>query len=270
MTRQAIATGSTANDGSGDTLRRAGQKINENFVELYKKLGGDSDFLSLQISLEDSAIAFEGGSINTFQTRLIAKEPTQSNIISLPDLSGELVASTGIQNISDKTLLSATINSPKIGEALFDSNGNTILNLNPDNNTPVNEITISNSGSGNDVRIEASGTDTNIGFQVSGKGTGAVDIQKYSVGTSTQQSSGGADATVGHVICDKSTQLNVTLGDGTYAGEVKIFTNKGLGNAVITPTNFTAPGGSVTIPQYGSASFIWNGDTWYVIATYGI
>jgi hypothetical protein len=35
MTQQIIQTGTTANDGSGDTLRQAGAKINANFAELY-------------------------------------------------------------------------------------------------------------------------------------------------------------------------------------------------------------------------------------------
>ena len=40
MTRQNINIGSTANDGTGDPLRTAFDKINDNFVELY---GSDSD-----------------------------------------------------------------------------------------------------------------------------------------------------------------------------------------------------------------------------------
>ena len=39
MTQQTIATGSSANDGTGDTLRNAGTKINANFTELYGYLG---------------------------------------------------------------------------------------------------------------------------------------------------------------------------------------------------------------------------------------
>ena len=35
MAQQTISTGSSANDGTGDTLRSAGTKINENFTELY-------------------------------------------------------------------------------------------------------------------------------------------------------------------------------------------------------------------------------------------
>lgn len=35
MAKQIISTGSAANDGTGDTLRSAGTKINANFTELY-------------------------------------------------------------------------------------------------------------------------------------------------------------------------------------------------------------------------------------------
>ena len=69
MARQNISTGSAANDGTGDTLRQAAQKINENFVEVYQRLGGDSDTLSTQISIEDSAISFEGSSPDGNETR---------------------------------------------------------------------------------------------------------------------------------------------------------------------------------------------------------
>lgn len=45
MTRQNLFLGSSPNDGTGDSLRQAGQKINSNFVDLYTHLGGDSDSL---------------------------------------------------------------------------------------------------------------------------------------------------------------------------------------------------------------------------------
>ena len=35
MTQQMINIGTVANDGTGDTLRAAGAKINSNFTELY-------------------------------------------------------------------------------------------------------------------------------------------------------------------------------------------------------------------------------------------
>lgn len=40
MTMQTINIGTTANDGTGDTLRAAGDKINDNFTELYAAVAG--------------------------------------------------------------------------------------------------------------------------------------------------------------------------------------------------------------------------------------
>ena len=39
MTKKNISLGTTANDHSGDSLRVAGGKINDNFTELYNALG---------------------------------------------------------------------------------------------------------------------------------------------------------------------------------------------------------------------------------------
>ena len=60
MTRQNISTGTSANDGTGDTLRSAATKINANFSELYDFLGeaGDSSTLATSIRFQDSAVVF--------------------------------------------------------------------------------------------------------------------------------------------------------------------------------------------------------------------
>jgi len=42
-TREDISRGTTANDGTGDDLRSAAGKINNNFGKIWEKLGGDSD-----------------------------------------------------------------------------------------------------------------------------------------------------------------------------------------------------------------------------------
>ena len=39
MAKQTIGLGSTANDNTGDTLRVGGDKVNDNFNELYAALG---------------------------------------------------------------------------------------------------------------------------------------------------------------------------------------------------------------------------------------
>ena len=48
MARQAINIGSSANDGTGDPLRTAFDKINDNFIELY---GTDNDINTLDANL---------------------------------------------------------------------------------------------------------------------------------------------------------------------------------------------------------------------------
>jgi hypothetical protein len=125
MTRQNIGIGSSANDGNGDTLRQAGTKINSNFAEVYALLGGgDSSNLSSQISLETDAVTFEGTSANDFETRLKATNPSQDNIITLPDSTGTVTLDNTIQTLTNKTLTA-----PKINENVALTSTATELNL---------------------------------------------------------------------------------------------------------------------------------------------
>ena len=116
MTRQNISTGSFANDGSGDTLRTAGNKINENFVELYNKLGGDSDALVGALNVSSSGLSFEGGVDDNNETTLNAANPTQDNIITLPNTSGNIVIDSATQTLLNKTLTSPALKTPRIND----------------------------------------------------------------------------------------------------------------------------------------------------------
>ena len=49
MAKQVLNTGSSANDGTGDTLRQAGTKINANFTEIYTLIG-DGTNISTEVS----------------------------------------------------------------------------------------------------------------------------------------------------------------------------------------------------------------------------
>ena len=114
MARQNLGIGSSANDGNGDTLRTAGTKINANFAELYSFLGGgDSSNLSSQITLEDSAVVFEGATADGNETRLTAVNPSADRQIQLPDAGGIVTLNAATQTLSAKTLDGPTINSGK-------------------------------------------------------------------------------------------------------------------------------------------------------------
>ena len=56
MAKQILALGTTADDGTGDNLRVGGDKINDNFLELYTALG-DGDAISSGISASATVIS---------------------------------------------------------------------------------------------------------------------------------------------------------------------------------------------------------------------
>ena len=101
-TRQIISVGSAANDGTGDTLRSAGQKINSNFSQIYAKLGGDSDNFSSQISLADSAVEFKPGSNSIFLSAI--PTVTANRDIQLPDVSGIITLNDATQTLTNKSI----------------------------------------------------------------------------------------------------------------------------------------------------------------------
>ena len=76
MAKQTINIGSAANDGSGDPLRSAFDKINDNFTEVYTELGGASL----------SNISITGNTIGS--------DDTNGNIILSPNGTGDVVIAT--------------------------------------------------------------------------------------------------------------------------------------------------------------------------------
>lgn len=63
MAQQTISVGTSANDGTGDSLRSAGTKINANFTELY------DDYISLA---ELKAVVAASSDFTDFKTRVAA------------------------------------------------------------------------------------------------------------------------------------------------------------------------------------------------------
>ena len=62
MAYQALGLGTTEGDGTGDTLRLGGDKVNDNFVEIYTLLGTGSALTS-GISATSSVVTLAGPSI---------------------------------------------------------------------------------------------------------------------------------------------------------------------------------------------------------------
>ena len=309
MTRQNINVGSSANDGTGDTLRSAGTKINANFQELYTQLGGDSSTLSSKVIIKDSSsvgtIIFEGTSADSHETKLIATDPTADRTIALPNAGGNIVLDTATQTLTNKTLTTPTIASITNGGTITVPSGagtlatiaasQTLTNktlTSPTINTPiigtslndangnefikftttgsaVNELTIANGASSNGPTLSATGGGTNLNIILTPKGTGSVELNKAAFTSSTITANGAASTAATLIIGNKGSQLDVSLANGTTTGEYKIFTNKGAGELHVTPANFAA-GTKFVLAQNEGASCIWDGSNWFLVGNQSV
>lgn len=140
MARQTINTGATANDGTGDTLRQAGAKINQNFEELYSLYGGDSIDAAGFPSLTDSGIDFISGS---FRVKVSTDTLTAKRTADFPDASGTIVIDTNTQTLTNKTLTEPRVNAPQIQDLkIFDNDSSNVYQIIPGALTSTHYINI--------------------------------------------------------------------------------------------------------------------------------
>ena len=130
MAKQTINIGSTANDGTGSTLRVGGDIINDNFNEIYTAFGDGSTLSSGYITASSTATLTNktldlGGTGNSV-TGSLAEFNTA--------LQGDsFVSLTGSETLTNKTLTSPTLTTPIISEIdsgadiLLDATGDVIL-----------------------------------------------------------------------------------------------------------------------------------------------
>ena len=254
MAYQALGLGSSANDGTGDDLRTGGDKINDNFVEIYTKLGNGSTLTSDTValltatqtltnktltspvvsglSLSDSSIVIEGSSADANETTLTVTNPTADRTITLPDATGTVSLLTAAETLTNKTLTA-----PKFADAGFiaDSNGNEQV-IFQETASAVNEIEITNAATGGSAVaststapiIGASG-ETNVDLALLPKGTGHVTVR--STGGSNNQ---GAIK----LNCENNTHGQTIMSQPHSAGDSGFFMlpkASTAGNARATP-----------------------------------
>ena len=106
MAKQTINVGVSQDDGTGDTLRAAFVKVNENFTEIYNEVGGDT--LS-EIRLSGSTITTDGTNSNlVLNPNGTGKVDLEGNVLARGDL--EVIGSitgTGLQINGGATITGA-------------------------------------------------------------------------------------------------------------------------------------------------------------------
>ena len=211
MARQAINIGSSANDGTGDPLRTAFDKINDNFVELY---GSDNDINTLDANLNLNNFAITTGVTNGDMT--FTPNGTGSIFLGALEFNGTTISSqdstqitiaeniqtTGTLNVSGATALGSTLT---VGTSLALATGATVTGI-----------------------LDEDGMGTNSATQLATQQS----IKAYVDATVTAQDLDFA--------CDDSTALNIDLDSETlqFSGGTGI-TTAGTGNTVTVAIDST-------------------------------
>jgi len=124
MPRQVLNRGTIANDGTGDTLRAATLKIQQNFEEIYTKLGDGTNLMTL-IDFDSDNIQITG--TTSFVTTIQAPNSTAARTITFPDATGTLVLEAATQTLTNKTITNPSISNLD----LDDSSGSYAVQIRP-------------------------------------------------------------------------------------------------------------------------------------------
>ena len=273
MAQQTINIGSSANDGTGDPLRTAFDKINDNFSELYGSTAEANDLI------EDSTPQL-GGDLDV-NGRRITSARSNEDIILLPNGTGGVVASAiriagttlssddsstinineglvvdGTASVSGAATLSSTL-AVTAGATLSSTlavSGATTLTTTTIDNLTIQDSDITSSSNA-DINITPGGTgSTVIGSSITIKGTtissadsSSININEGLIVDGTGNFSGtlttAALTTVGtHTVTGQADIEGVTIKDNTVSSNASNsdleITANGTGKVAIEGISF--------------------------------
>ena len=229
MARQGINIGSSANDGTGDPLRTAFDKINDNFVELY---GTDNDINTLDANLNVNTFAITTGVTNGDIT--VTPNGTGSIKLGAVKFKGTSISSddSTIININEGLVVSGTAS---VSGALSSSTslalatGATVTGI--DNGALGSSATLLATQGAIKTYVDAQVTAQDLDFTADDSTTLSIDLDSESL-----QFSGGTGITTA------GTGNTVTFAiDGTVAtlAGSQTLTNKVLTNPTINAATMT-------------------------------
>ena len=296
MAYQSIGLGTSANDGTGDTLRAGGDKVNDNFVELYTLLGTGSALttgLSATASVVTLTAPVIATSLDLNGSELILDADADSSITA--DTDDTIDFKIGGADIFQMTATKFDLNAK---ELILDADADTSITADTDDQIDIkfggnDRITLStgiidlkNDGAQSQVRLYCESSNAHYAaLQAPAHSvfSGNITVTLPNV-TSTLQGSSVENITSAGAL-SRDTEVStlalsgsgsVTMAAGRFAGQRKII--------VMTTDN-----GDVTMTQSGgnlnstnvSTSIVWNdvgdnvllvynGSNWNVVASNGV
>jgi hypothetical protein len=163
MAYQALGLGTTANDGTGDSLRTGGDKVNDNFVEVYTKLGDGTTLTADTVTLLTASqtltnktltsptITGTGAIAGVFTGNVTGNATTATALAAAVNIAGKsfdgsaaiTIASTDLSDsaslvtaASTTTFTNKTLTAPIVGGDITTASGN----LSVDTATQIVEI----------------------------------------------------------------------------------------------------------------------------------
>ena len=299
MAYQSIGLGSSANDGTGDTLRAGGDKVNDNFVELYTLLGTGSALTS-------------GMSATATVVTLTAPVIATSLDLNGSELILDVDADTSITADSDDTIdfkiggadifqMTATKLDLNGKELVLDADADTSITADTDDTIhfringddditfTTGIIDVKNSGSQSQVRLYCESSNAHYAaIQAPAHAVFAGNITVTLPNkTSTLQGSasetitgaGGSNALDDDIevslLNTASGTASLTLSAGRFVGQRKIIIMTVAGNnATMTQSNgnlnSTNVSSSILFNAVGeSVVLVYNGSNWNVVSSNG-
>ena len=237
MARQPINIGSSANDGTGDPLRTAFDKINDNFVELY---GTDNDINTLDANLDVSTHSITTGVTNgdititpngTGSIKLGAIKfvgTTMSSDDSTQITIAENIQTTGTLNVSGATTLGSTL---AVGTSLALATGATVTGILDEDNMATDSATQLATQQSIKAYVDSTVTAQDLDFACDDSTTLSIDLDSESL-----QFSGGTGITTAGTANTVTVAIDSTV--ATLTGS-QTLTNKVLTNPTINAATMT-------------------------------
>jgi hypothetical protein len=242
MARQNINIGSSANDGTGDPLRTAFDKINDNFVELY---GSDNDINTLDANLDVNNFAITTGVTNGNVT--ITPNGTGNINLGSITVNGSQISSNDSTQITlaDNIQTTGTMNvagAATLATSLTLATGATVTGILDEDNLGTDSATQLATQQSIKAYVDAQVTAQDLDFACDDSTTLSIDLDSESL-----QFSGGTGITTA------GTANTVTIAiDGTVTTLTgsQTLTNKVLTAPTINAATMT---GTVTVDNISMA-----------------